>query len=190
MQFDAIGTRWVIETTKPLSAQIQRSIYRRVELFDRIYSRFRDDSLVELLTKKPGTYTFPEDSIELVRWYQLLYVASEGALTPLVGDVLNNLGYDKTYSFTVRDVKPVELWEDIMTWHGSTVTIRKPVTLDFGAAGKGYLVDIVGSLLEANGIVEYVIDASGDIRQRGQEMQVVGLEHPDDPTRVIGTATL
>ncbi len=190
MQFDAIGTRWTIDVAAPLPATIQRSIYRRVELFDRIYSRFRDDSLIGLLTKKPGTYTFPEDSVELVRWYQLLYVATEGALTPLVGAALSSLGYDKNYSFTAGDVRPVELWEDVMTWHGPTVSIRKPVTLDFGAAGKGYLVDIIGNLLEANGIGEYVIDASGDIRHRGGDTQTIGLEHPDDPTRVIGTAIL
>lgn len=188
MQFDAIGTRWVVETARPLSAPMQRSVYRRVELFDRIYSRFRNDSLVTMLEKKPGTYTFPEDSVDLVRWYQLLYVATDGSLTPLIGKTLSRLGYDRQYSFVPQDVKSVEPWEDVMTWHGSTVTIKKPVSLDFGAAGKGYLVDIIGRMLESGGVLEYVIDASGDVRHRGDDTQVIGLEHPDDPTQVIGTA--
>lgn len=190
MQFDAIGTRWVIETAPLLSVTVQRSIYRRVELFDKIYSRFRDDSLVGRLAKKSGTYTFPEDSIELIKWYRSLYEATDGAVTPLVGDTLSSLGYDKDYSFVQREVKRVESWEKSMSWHGATASIRQPVTLDFGAAGKGYLVDILGELLESQGVSEYVIDASGDVRQRGGTPQVIGLEHPDDPTRVIGTATL
>ncbi len=61
-----------------------------------------------------------------------------------------------------------------------------PILLDFGAAGKGYLVDIIGELLEEKGIHEYVIDASGDIRHRGPDMERIGLENPHDASWVIG----
>ena len=40
--------------------------------------------------------------------------------------------------------------------------MKQAAMLDFGAAGKGYLVDIVGQVLENHGIKNYVIDAGGD----------------------------
>ena len=42
----------------------------------------------------------------------------------------------------------------------------EPIVLDVGAAGKGYLVDIIATLLEDHDIYDYTIDASGDIKQR------------------------
>lgn len=77
-----------------------------------------------------------------------------------------------------------------MRWNGTTVTTTRPVTLDFGAAGKGCLVDEVAEILEKAGVSEYVIDASGDIRQRGDEPQKIGLENPYDTTSVIGVANV
>lgn len=44
--FEAIGTRWEIETREPLGFQLKQRILERIEQFDATYSRFRQDSLV------------------------------------------------------------------------------------------------------------------------------------------------
>lgn len=85
---------------------------------------------------------------------------------------------------------PVPRWEDSVAWDGHALTTLRPVVLDVGAAGKGYLVDIVGELLHGAGIHEFVIDASGDIVHAGPTAIRVGLEHPLDPTRAIGVVNL
>ena len=37
--------------------------------------------------------------------------------------------------------------------------------IDVGAAGKGYLVDLVCDILRHEGLTEFAVDASGDLRR-------------------------
>ncbi len=87
-------------------------------------------------------------------------------MTPLIGNVLEQAGYDKDYSFEKKTITTAEKWEDVLEINGTTLINRKPVTLDFGAIGKGYLIDIVGKILEENSIASYCIDAGGDISDK------------------------
>lgn len=189
-QFDAIGTKWSIETPTALADNTRSSITDLIERFDTTYSRFRDDSWVSQIAERAGEYILPDGSEPLVELYQQLYEATDGAVTPLVGDTLAGLGYDKHYSLQQKDDTLVPKWQNVISFEGNKLVTRQPVTLDFGAAGKGYLVDIVAEYLESEGIKEYIIDASGDIRQRGSAPQVIGLENPHDPTAVVGTMTI
>jgi thiamine biosynthesis lipoprotein len=73
---------------------------------------------------------------------------------------------------------------------GATVITHAPLVLDVGAAGKGYLVDLVSEMLRTAGVTDYVIDGSGDLRHSGQSPVRVGLEHPFDSALVIGVSNL
>jgi thiamine biosynthesis lipoprotein len=73
------------------------------------------------------------------------------------------------------------------------LTVKKPLMLDFGAAGKGYLVDLVGQVLRENGVQEFCIDAGGDILNKGKIGAApvrIGLENPHDIKQVIGVCEL
>lgn len=189
-RFDAIGTHWSIETPDDLALDIKTKITVCITDFDEVYSRFRDDSLVARIAKRSGNYTFPEDSIDLIDLYRRFYDLTNGAMTPLVGDTLEALGYDKQYSLQPKARKDVLDWDNVMQWEAATVDVRTPLTLDFGAIGKGYLVDKIAAILKENSITEHVIDASGDILHRGPRQLVIGLENPHDPTMVVGTAVI
>lgn len=186
-RFDALGTQWQIETKQPLDDATKTQITTRIELFDKTYSRFRGDSLVAAMVAAAGTYQLPDDARELIDFYHALYQATDGAVSPLVGDVLVRAGYDSQYSLQPGKVDPAPSWESAMTWRGSQVVTTRPLVLDVGAAGKGYMNDIVGELLEQAGYQSYVVDASGDVRVRGGD-ETIGLENPYDPASVIGVA--
>ena len=185
--FTALGTQWQIDTFKPLSDQLRQAIHARIETFDHTYSRFRDDSIVRRVATTPGTYEFPADAKELFKWYRDLYELTDGAVTPLIGNTLERAGYDSTYSLTPKAQVAVPVWDGVMTVTDTTLTTTQPVTLDVGAAGKGYLVDIISQLLEDAGITDYVVDGSGDLRHHGASANIVGLEHPLEPGMIIGT---
>jgi thiamine biosynthesis lipoprotein len=77
-----------------------------------------------------------------------------------------------------------------MRWDGTILQTTAPVVLDVGAAGKGYLVDIISARLESFGIASYVVDGSGDLIHHGPDSLRVGMEHPADPSKVIGVVPL
>jgi thiamine biosynthesis lipoprotein len=191
LRFEAIGAPWRIDTPEPLPAPLVAEIAARIELFDRNYSRFRADSLVTEIASGPGSWELPPDAAPLLSLYRTLYEATDGAVTPLVGRRLENLGLDRDYSLTPVSL-PIEVpaWDDAMNWDGVRLTTRMPVLLDVGAAGKGYLVDIVAGLLRVAGVADYVVDASGDLVHLGETPLRVALEHPSDSTLAVGVYEL
>ena len=196
LAFEAIGTRWEIDVYDALSSELASSleakIAARIEAFDLAYSRFRADSLVARLASEGGRVEFPADATALMALYRTMYDATAGSVTPLIGGALVQAGYDANYTLVPTEIDPVADWDDILSFAPPHITLKRPAVLDFGAAGKGYLVDIVSNILEAAGITGYCVDASGDMRHRGLANQAlqVGLEDPDNPGRVIGVAQL
>jgi thiamine biosynthesis lipoprotein len=193
--FDAIGTKWWIGIYQPLShavlSEVQTTIQERIETFDKTYSRFRDDSLVSRIAQKAGRYELPHDSQALFTLYRQLYDSSDGLVTPLIGQVLSDAGYDAVYSLQPGELATPPAWDDVMTYRDSVLITTWPVLLDFGAAGKGYLVDIIAELLQAAGISKFCIDGSGDVRCQGLNTPLtIGLENPHNPNEAIGTAQL
>jgi thiamine biosynthesis lipoprotein len=171
--------------------ELLESVEQRIAEFDRAYSRFRDDSLVARVAREAGTYEFPPDAGPLFELYRELYDATDGAVSPLVGGALETLGYDRAYSLQPSGpARAVPPWDEAFGWDGSRLTVLRPVVVDVGAAGKGYLVDLVAALLREHGVEEYVVDASGDMVQSGPEVLRVALEHPMDSSKAIGIVEL
>ncbi|MDQ0690440.1 FAD:protein FMN transferase [Arthrobacter sp. W4I7] len=189
--FEGIGTQWEISTPVPLSGPVRTRLLERVERFDAEWSRFRSDSRVSALARRPGRYEFPDEAQQLGALYRTLYGMTDGAMTPLIGASLERLGYDPGYS-----LKPsgsplaAPAWDEVLDWSGTTITTTAPVVLDIGAAGKGLLVDLLAEELGAGGLEAFVIDASGDLLARGPLPTEVALEHPYNPTQAIGIVPL
>jgi thiamine biosynthesis lipoprotein len=198
--FEAIGTHWHIDINEPLSEEesddLLGRIMARIEEFDKAYSRFRQDSLVTEMSRKAGTYVLSADAEHLFSMYKKFYDLTSGLLTPLIGNVLVDAGYDAEYSLKQKNNLSVpQTWDDMLTYSFPELTLKQPTLLDFGAAGKGYLVDIVSELIEAAGIENYCVDAGGDIRQRQKNASLdnylrVGLEDPEDFSKAVGIVRL
>ncbi|NTE86608.1 FAD:protein FMN transferase [Agrobacterium rubi] len=194
-KFDAIGTSWEIDTPAPIEAEIEQHILELVERFDSVYSRFRADSIVTRIAAatEGGTFSFPDDAVPMFDLYDRLHAATDGAVNPLIGRDLELLGYDRTYSLIPQETGGDRLrpsWRRDIVRDGRTLSTSGPLVIDFGAVGKGYLVDLLARTLEANGFEDFIIDGSGDIRHRGQVGLTIGLEHPLDAEMVIGVANL
>ncbi|WP_295011615.1 FAD:protein FMN transferase [uncultured Microbacterium sp.] len=192
-RFEAIGTVWEVgvgaEARAPASGE-RDAILAVIDDFDRTWSRFRADSLVRALAQQPQEVPLPADGRAMFDAYQELSAATGGAVQPLVGDSLAARGYDAAYSLRDRGALPApEAWEASLTWTDGALRLRTPSTIDVGAVGKGRLVDIVHDVLGDFGHAVRTVDAGGDLRTTGRPLRV-GLEHPFDPTRAIGIATI
>lgn len=194
--FEGIGTHWKIDISKELSSKEEAllldKIKQRIEVFDKHYSRFRSDSLVTKMSKSEEEYTLPPDADKMISTYKRVYEITSGLVTPLIGQVLVDAGYDAEYSLVPKKPVTPKKWEEVMEWQSPVLKMKRPEILDFGAGGKGYLVDIVSELLEKENILDYCVDAGGDIRQRSSkgESLLVGLEHPQDLESVVGQVSI
>jgi thiamine biosynthesis lipoprotein len=133
------------------------------------------------------------DADTLFSYYKKFYDITDGKVTPLIGDVLSDAGYNLEYTLVQSKTLDRPLpWDEVLEYRYPKLVVKKKTTLDFGAGGKGYLIDIISSLMEKEGIEEYCIDAGGDMLVRNSTITPlqVGLEDPEDINKVIGTVSL
>jgi FAD:protein FMN transferase len=195
-QFEAIGTHWVVEFDQPtpsvVESEVLEAVRQRIEAYDQTYSRFRKDSVITQISQNTGEYVLPEDSLALFSLYYDLYKRTSGKFTPLIGQVLVDAGYDSEYSLDAKILHTPDTWESAVEHTDTKLTVKVPTLLDFGAGGKGHLIDLIGEVLHHFRITSFLIDGSGDLLHRTQtEKKVrIGLEHPDNVQQVIGVAEL
>lgn len=202
----ALGTGIIVQTSQP--DPDDEPIRTFIDGYEAALSRFRADSTVCAMSRAEhgGHFDFPDWASGLFDLYDLLFDATQGAIDPCVGEDLIRLGYDARYSFTV-DADAWDhlgaahgraVWRDAVERHGSTLITSRPVSLDFGACGKGYLVDLLGRLLptgsdlrngtEADAGMRSLINAGGDLLIHDEQPVAIALEDPGNPANAVGTA--
>ncbi|MBD8607533.1 FAD:protein FMN transferase [Aeromicrobium sp. CFBP 8757] len=187
--FEAIGTAWQIDTREPLAPDVRAAVLGRIERFDESWSRFRDDSLVADIARGAGQWHVPDEAGVLFELFTELDDLTDGAVNPLIGQTLSDLGYDASYSLTASDDPAVTPpWSSIDLSAG-VLTTTEPVLIDVGAAGKGLLVDLVAGIVGRE-VDQLTIDASGDLYHGGSAPLRIALEHPLDAGRAIGVAEI
>lgn len=153
----ALGTGLLISTARPVSTGLRANMERLIDGYEHVLSRFRADSLVTRIgnAEHGGHFDFPNWTGPLFDLYDALHDVTRGAIDPCVGEDLIRLGYDASMNFTVTQDAPKHLgalhgrsvWGHDVERHGTTLVTHDPVQLDFGACGKGYLVDLLGHML-------------------------------------------
>ncbi len=185
----ALGTAWVVEAAAGVDEGTRAAVLDRIAAFDAVWSRFRPDSVVAEMGTRAGRWDLPPEADALLSLYGVLHDLTEGAVSPLVGDRLDDLGYGAGYALQpVAAPRPVPAWSDV-TWERPALVTSRPVGLDVGAAAKGLLADLVADIVQER-CGPCVVDASGDLVHRGTGPLRVALEHPHDPSRAVGVVTL
>lgn len=219
----ALGTGIIISSSVPIPQRVQKRIRAFVDEYESVLSRFRADSLVSRMAcaEHGGEFEFPAWAGPLFALYSEFYSAAHGAFDACIGADLLALGYNNSVQFVpesaasassnivswsnYRRALPVT-WSDISQDSGSaTLCTNQPVQLDFGAAGKGYFVDLVTQIIkeELSGDLpldcdspadfDFLVNAGGDMRARFSEENnqiKVALENPFDTTQAVAVASI
>ncbi len=195
--YQSMGTTWVITLWDNIPNEkfltLQKTIVDRSTIFDHTYSRFIDGSLVWRLSERTGVQEVPHDLVTMLRMYRSLYTPSMHKFTPLIGNTLSDLGYDKDYSLTQKEhIRPTpDFLETVKILDDTHIELREQTLIDLGGLGKGYFVDRIAEYLRAEGIEEFLVNGSGDIAyQRAHGVIRAGLEDPQDHSKVIGVIEL
>ncbi|MCI1650046.1 FAD:protein FMN transferase [Bifidobacterium tibiigranuli] len=196
----ALGTGLLIHTTRPLDDELHRRIGDFIDEYESVLSRFRSDSLVAAMASAEfgGTFDFPDWTLPLFKLYDILAAASAGAIDPCIGEDMIRLGYGADLTFTMQPDAANHLgaihgrptWERDVARDGATLRTTRPVQLDFGACGKGYLVDLLGMMLrkQSGSASEFLIDAGGDMLIDSRDSIDIALEDPSGTNNAIGIA--
>ena len=188
-RFEAIGTRWSIETPVALTPDDRVAVSDLIARVDLTWSRFRTDGGVARLQRGDEVDLGP-GADDLLDLYDRLHVLTAGAMNPLVGGALATLGYDAELSLTRHgDPAAAPEWSDVRRRRPNHLQIPPGAVLDVGAAGKGWLVDRVADLLVERGHAP-TVEAGGDLAHRGPEPIRVALEHPADASHAVGVVEL
>lgn len=217
----ALGTGIIISSNVPISQRVEQRIRAFVEEYERTLSRFRVDSLVSRMARAEhgGEFEFPTWAQPLFALYSEFYAATHGAFDACIGADLLALGYNNSVHFipqsaaglgknensssdswsNYRRALPIT-WADISQGGGSTtLCINQPVQLDFGAAGKGYFVDLVTQIIkeelsgDSPADFDFLVNAGGDMRacfSKENSQIKVALENPFDTAQAVGVASI
>lgn len=213
----ALGTGIIISSSVPIPQCVQKRIRDFIEEYESVFSRFRADSLVSRMAcaAAGGEFEFPAWAGPLFALYSEFYDATRGAFDACIGADLLALGYSNSVQFLPELASSVSedsaswrkyhrslpvKWGDISRADGSTtLCTNKPVQLDFGAAGKGYFVDLVTQIIkeglsgDSHADFDFLVNAGGDMRacSSDEDCQIkVALENPFDTTQAVGVASI
>ena len=195
--YPAMGTQWAVtvwdHVQKKNLLALQEEVIRQTRLFDATYSRFTSASLISSLVARRGRVRVPSDLVQMLRLYSRLYDHSCGKCNPLIGCTLSDMGYDAQYSLAPKQhIRTAPDFHDALTIvDDETIDLHQEVSIDLGALGKGYFVDVLSAFLANQGVERFLVNGSGDIYYRGAGVPIrCGLEHPGDASKAIGVLTL
>ena len=219
----ALGTGIIISSSVLISQRVQKRIRAFVEEYESVLSRFREDSLVSRMARAEhgGEFEFPAWAGPLFALYSEFYSATHGAFDACIGADLLALGYNNSVQFVpesaVSASSNIVSWSNYrralpVTWSdisqdscSATLCTNQPVQLDFGAAGKGYFVDLVTQIIkeelgsempsdsDSHADFDFLVNAGGDMRAcfSNEDYQIkVALENPFDTTQAVGVASI
>ncbi|MBO9727329.1 MAG: FAD:protein FMN transferase [Chitinophaga sp.] len=193
----AQGTTWQVRYTGIPHPQLQSAIDSTLQEIDQCLSLYRNDSEISLFNKST-TWTY-----ELPYFYPVLkksaeiYTATHGAFDPTV------MPLTAAYRAGKKSGQP--WWEkkdSLLQYVGFTKIVfdenkvhklQEQVRLDFDGIAQGYSVDVLATLLERNGISDYMVEIGGEVRCKGRKNGIpwsIGIDNPLHPEAEASTVQL
>ncbi len=213
-KFTAMGTTITISiATQSLNKldgdAILSMVKRQIELYEAIFSRFREDSELNRINQHPGTWQSVSSSLgQVLRLAKEAHAFTDGLFNPCMGLTMQAIGYDRSFehlSFTKED-------DDRNTKHSVRRKVLEPqydgenryllasddrrvylfhdYQIDLGGIAKGFIVEQVAKQLQQQGLHHFLINAGGDMVCQGladgQPWQI-GISDPQAPNQSILT---
>lgn len=156
------------------------------EAVDNSVSLWNENSIIRRVNRNEDVVVDQifKDNFE---WSRKASEFSGGAFDATIGPLVSAWGfhYKKELEMTpemVDSIRQLVDYRKIEIVNDKVVKANPNMTLDFNAVAQGYTADLVGKLLETNGIYNYLVDVGGEIMARGTkpngEQWVIGIERP------------
>ncbi|MGL5831070.1 MAG: FAD:protein FMN transferase [Candidatus Altimarinota bacterium] len=190
-KIEAVGSVIEIFYFEENSAEQVRRCLDLVRKFDDEFSRFKKANQLSVLNSKIDQWQeVSEEMFFLLSEAWKFHQLTDGIFNIGLAEDLENLGYDAEYSFVPRGEKRRDVKKNLQMEFADVKKVLINRKVEFGGLGKGYVLDFLKSELEKTGLVNYLINAGGDIYAKGSGMEGQGwkvvLENPGNNKFGIG----
>lgn len=184
----------------PDAATISKEIEARLDEINGLMSTYRTDSEISRFNAFQETTPFKVSKklMDVLEMAQGVSKMTDGAFDITVGPLVNAYGFgagEKSDHLLTRaevDELLKRVGYRLLELDPEALTIRKKrpdIYVDLAAIAKGYGVDEVSDILEANGVTDYMVEIGGEVRAKGRNAQgltwQIGVEKPVEDKREI-----
>ncbi len=173
------------------SGNLQQAIEERLKTFDASLSMFNQQSILSRINRNEEVTT-DADFENMFQMAWKVNLLSHGAFDITVGPLVNAWGFgfknkEQITQATIDSLLQQVGFSNVYLSQHQLYKANENVVLDAGAIAKGQACDVIATLLESNGIVNYLVDIGGEVVAKGVnqkgETWCVGIVKPiDDPT--------
>ena len=155
--------------------------------FDLSLSLWVPNSIISMLNRNDTMVFLDHFFIENFEIAKEVANKTNGAFDPTVGSLVRawGFGFDATKSVDDKIIDSILQftgYQKIRIENRRLVKDDIRTTVDFNAIAQGYSVDLLGSFLEEQGIMNYLVDIGGEVKARGNKPDgtdwKVGIEKP------------
>lgn len=205
-RFEAMGTNGHVVVVGPSFDQAEELAAIAQPMINRLesqWSRFQPGSDTSTLNRSQGEpVPVQPDTFDLVATSLAASALTGDRFDPTLLPALEALGYDRTFSDVADSPVPartrpransvLDIEVDETT---TTIRMKRGVTFDPGAIGKGMAADLVSARLMAAGARGVLVNLGGDVRVRGvsptdEPAWIVSIREPRYSDDVVATVAI
>jgi len=168
-----------------MTPEKSHAVYDDVRLFitqfEKRYSRFDNHSIISIFNAARKLPNPDDEMITILEYGLKLYHDTHEVFNFLVGEAMEQHGYDALYSFTPKDESLTTPDPTHALFISSDKIILTVGQIDIGGYGKGYLLDLIATRLKnMHGLQYFLINGGGDMYATSEfgNPITIYLEHP------------
>lgn len=172
------------------AAALQVAINQELARIDLLISNYRDDSTIERFNSSATTTTIiplDHEILKLLAIAKQIYLASNGCYDPTARPLFKLWGFSDK-NFIIPDQQQIQTtlqsvgFDKLQQLDNGVIKTTPQLHVDLSSIGQGYAVAQVAAVLEARGIVNYLVEIGGEMLVAGQKPDNVpwrvGVEQP------------
>ena len=172
LQGNAQGTTFQIHYYDSLQRDFSAQVDSLLKQMDISLSTYVPQSIISRVNNNDSLVALDEHFINVFNRAQQIATLSEGAFDITVAPLVNAYGF----GFTKKESVDSILIDSLLKYVGfnklkiednKLIKEQKEIQLDFNAIAQGYSVDVIADFLEANDVVDYMVEIGGEIRCKG-----------------------
>lgn len=197
-QGDVFATyyRFQIDSDNDFSKPID-SIFKAI---NKASNSYVDSSEISKFNRK-GILINPSPTfIDMLQKAKAYNQLSEGYFEPTLYPLINAWGFglknrEQMDSIKVDSLLKLVSFNNLLVFDSTQVkALKKGVQIDLSAMGEGYALDAVASILDANGVKNYMVEIGGEMKCKGRNQKnkiwKIGIEDPTIPISERGNSLM